>query len=115
MSDLLTEVRREITEARKEVEVEARRVADEILENARTLVSTRGVLKGETELGVKTGRLRRALKQRVVRDENGDLHVEVFFDETIAPHAKFVIQGTRKIKPHPILETAAVKAGEQIE
>ncbi len=109
MSDFLGELTGELEEARREVEVEAERVADAILSAAQDLVSRKGVLKSETELGVKTGRLRRSLKKRTVRNLDGEYQVEVYFDEKIAPHAKFVIQGTRKIKPHPILEAAAVK------
>jgi HK97 gp10 family phage protein len=110
MSDFLSEVMAEISLVKEEAEKVADRVADKIVSEAQKLLSSSSITKSETTLGVKTGRLRQSLKKRVVRDAAGELVVEVYFDEKTAPHAKFVIQGTRHIKPHPILEAATVAA-----
>jgi len=102
----------EINQIKEQAQESVAELADQVFHAAQDLVSSPSVMKGEKTLGVKTGRLKRSLKQRVVQTPDGPI-IEIFFDTTVAPHAKFVIQGTRKIKPHPILEIAASRVKDE--
>lgn len=98
------EMERAKTQARERVNEVARKIYDE----AERLLSQPSLKHSEVTLGVKTGRLRRALKFRLEQGADG-IEIRMWFDEAVAPHAKFVISGTRKIKPHPIFEQALAK------
>jgi hypothetical protein len=56
---------------------------------------------GSDSIGIKKGVLRRALRTNLTSDS-----VEVYFDTSVAPHALWVIKGTRYIKARPILDRA---------
>lgn len=111
MSEFLKEVQAEIERVKDAASREAQDLADRVLREAQRLVSQKSVRDSESTLGVKTGRLRQALRKRMVQLPDGTIEFEIYFDATVAPHAKYVIQGTRYIKPHPILDIAADRVG----
>lgn len=114
MSDFLKEIQAELEQVKQDANREGQRVADLVYENALEKLSQRSIKNAEEALGVKTGRLKQSLKRRVVVDPmTGEVSFEVYFDSNVAPHAKWVIQGTRKMKPHPILENAVSSIEEE--
>lgn len=54
---------------------------------------------GPVSLGVKTGRLRKALRMNIINNT-----VEVYFDPRVAEHAIYALKGTRYIASRNILE-----------
>lgn len=101
-------IREEIERAKTQVREQVNEVVQRIYNEAEKLLCQPSLKHSEVTLGVKTGRLRRALKFRLEQGAEG-IEIRMWFDEAIAPHAKFVINGTRKIKPHPIFEQALAK------
>lgn len=101
-------IKQEIDRAKTQVRGEISEVVQKLYAEAERLLSQPSLKRSEVTLGVKTGRLRRALKFRLEQSDNG-IEIRLWFDEAVAPHAKFVINGTRKIKPHPIFEQALAK------
>lgn len=85
--------------------------AKRVYEDAKRRLNAHSVKKAETDLNVKTGSLRASLKFSATIDSSGARY-DIYFDEKIAPHAKFVVKGTRRIKPHLILETAVNDQGD---
>lgn len=113
MSQFLKEMQAEIDEVKRLASKDADDIASQVLQEARRLCSRRSVRNSEETLGVKTGRLRQSLRKRMIQMPDGSVEVEVYFDPGVAPHAKWVIQGTRQIKPHPILEEAAMNVDSE--
>lgn len=101
-------IRKEMERAKTQVQEQVNEVVQRLYTEAEKLLSQPSLKRSEVTLGVKTGRLRRALKFRLEQSADG-IEIRMWFDEAVAPHAKFVINGTRKIKPHPIFEQALAK------
>jgi hypothetical protein len=106
--DFESVIRQEVERARADVKAQADEILSQIYQEAEKLLTQPSVKGSEVTLGVKTGRLRQALKFTLTQTDDG-VEIQMWFDANIAPHAKFVINGTKFIKPHPILDEAVLK------
>lgn len=108
MVDFESIIRQEVERAKADVRAQADEILSQIYNEAERLVSQPSVKASELTLGVKTGRLKQSIKFTLTQTDGG-IEIQMWFDTNIAPHAKFVIDGTRYIKPHPILDEAVLK------
>ncbi len=111
MSEFTKQLEAEITVHARNLAARGHQWAKRYVDTVKRMLGTSSVKQSEEVLGFKTGRLRNSLKTKLEASPDG-ISCEVYFDEKVAPHAKYVIRGTRYIKPHPVFERALDKIGD---
>ena len=110
MSEFIRQLEAEITVHARNLAERGHQWAQRYLDSVKRQLGASSVRKSEDALGHKTGRLRDSLKVKQEVGPNGVTY-DIYFDEKIAPHAKYVVRGTRHIKPHPVFERTFERMG----